>query len=228
MTAEEGMRRESSRHFVVLHEREVPRELVQGFIEELDAAFDALHDRLGEYPRDEITVLLYAKSAFRSVTRAPEWSGGIYDGKIRVPVGGLATVQEAIGLRATLIHEMTHAFLFRMAPVGLPLWFHEGLATAFEGWDPEAIRARFKERPPEGLATLEDVDRTLRGRGGDVTAGYAAARLAIADIEEMRGFPAVRRIIAGVGAGGAFSDVFRDEVRVDVAEFEERWSGGLR
>jgi tetratricopeptide (TPR) repeat protein len=228
MTAEAGMERESSRYFIIIYEREVPRELVRGFFKMLDQAFDSLHDRLGEYPRSEITVILYAKSDFKSVTQAPDWSGGLYDGKIRIPVGGLTTVEEAAGLQAVLVHEMTHAFLYRMAPAGLPLWFNEGLATAIQGWDTGKVRAYFSEHPPEGLASLADVDRALQGRGGDVTAGYMAARLAIGDLEEMRGFGAIRRIIAGVGAGGAFAAVFRDEARVDVAEFEDRWRRGLR
>jgi len=227
MAAEEGMERESSRYFIILYEREVPRELVQGFFKVLDQAFDSLHDRLGEYPQDEIKVLLYARSAFRNITRAPDWAGGLYDGKIRIPVGGLTTVEEAIGLQAVLVHEMTHAFLFRMAPAGLPLWFSEGLATAIQGWDTGRIRAYFSEHSPEALASLADVDRALRGRGGDVTAAYGAARLAIGEIEEMRGFGAIRRIIAGVGAGGSFKDVFRNEARLEVSEFEERWRRGL-
>jgi len=95
-------------------------------------------------------VLLYAKTAFKTVTQAPEWAGGLYDGKIRIPVGGLTTAEEAVGLQSVLVHEMTHAFLFRMAPVGLPLWFNEGLATAFQGWDVGKIRAWFSEHPPRG------------------------------------------------------------------------------
>ena len=150
MATEEGMERESSRYFVVLYEREVPRELVQGFFKALDQAFDVLHDRLGEYPRDEITVILYARNAFKSITQAPDWSGGLYDGKIRVPVGGLTTMEEAIGLQAVLVHEMTHAFLYRMAPAGLPLWFNEGLATAFQGWDTGKITGLFFRTPAGG------------------------------------------------------------------------------
>ncbi len=228
MAAEEGMGRESSRYFVILYEREVPRELVQGFFKALDQAFDVLHDRLGDYPRSELTVILYAKNAFTSVTQAPDWSGGLYDGKIRIPVGGLTTLEEAAGLQSVLLHEMTHAFLFRMAPAGLPRWFHEGLATAFQGWDSAQIRTFFSDHPPEGLNSLNDVDQALMGRRGSVTAAYAAARLAIGELEEMRGFGAVRSIIAGVGAGGAFADVFRDEARMEVAEFEDRWRRGLR
>ena len=194
----------------------------------LDTAFNTLHDRLGEYPRDEIKVILYSRAVFQDITRAPDWSGGAYDGKIRIPVGGLATVEEAVGLLPILTHEMTHAFLYRMAPRGLPLWFNEGLATTFQGWDPAKIRAWFAEHPPQSIATLNDIDRTLQGRGGDVTAGYAAALLAISELEEIRGFGAVRRVITGVGAGQPFEEVFRDEVRLEVAEFQDRWLKGMR
>lgn len=228
MAAEEGMGRESSRYFLVLYESGVSSDVVEAFFKELDLAFDVLHDKLGEYPRDQITVLLYAKADFTSVTGAPEWSAGQYDGKIRIPVGSLASPEESFKLRSTLVHEMTHAFLFRMAPVGLPRWFHEGLAKAIEGWDPGRIRAFFAEHPPEGLETLDDVERTLVGRGGDVTAGYAAARLAVADLEELRGMGGIRRIIAGVGAGEAFAEVFREEMRLEIPEFEDRWRRSFR
>src|ERR1043165_6925285 len=42
---------------------------------------------LGEYPPDTIAVL-YTEQQFRDVTRAPKWSGGAYDGRIRIPVPG--------------------------------------------------------------------------------------------------------------------------------------------
>ena len=89
--------------------------------------------------------------AFRDVTQAPDWSGGLFDGRvIRIPVGGLATVEEAAGLLNILIHEMTHAFLYRMAPEGLPLWFNEGLATTFQGWDPAKIAPGSSSTRPRG------------------------------------------------------------------------------
>jgi tetratricopeptide (TPR) repeat protein len=230
MAVEQGMERESSRHFAVLYDRDVPRDLVKSIFELLDKAFDVLHDRLGEYPRGEIAVLLYGKVAFSDVTRSPDWVGGLYDGKIRIPVGGLTTAEEAVSLYNVIVHEMTHAFLFRAAPEGLPRWFHEGLATSFQGWDPARIRAWFSEHPPAGLAgitSLADVDRALTGRG-DVNTAYAAARLALQEIEDARGFGAVRGIIAGVGAGRPFAEVFRDEVRMELPEFEDRWRRGLR
>jgi tetratricopeptide (TPR) repeat protein len=228
MDAEEGMRRESSRYFVILFDPEVPQSLVKDLFGMLDQAFNLLHDRLGEYPREEITVILYSRVAYRDITQMPDWAGGSNDGKIRIPVGGLKTIQEAAGLLGILVHEMAHAFLHRMAPQGLPLWFNEGIATTFQGWDPVKIRAWFTQHPPEGLTTLSDVDRRLRGRGASVEAAYAAARLAGAEMEELRGFGAVRRIIGGVGQGRPFAEVFLEEMRLEVPEFEERWQKVLQ
>ena len=239
MIAEEGMERETSRFFVVQFDSNVPRLLVQAIFKLLDDSFNFMHDQLGDYPRDAIQVLLYSQQAFRDVTNAPVWAGGLYDGKIRIPVGNLRIegardlpsllkiLTEVYNLPATLTHEMAHAFVSRMAPAGLPLWFNEGLATTFEGWDPAKVREWLAQNAPAAFASLDDIDRGLQGRSGNVSAAYGAARLAINEIIEIRGAGAVRGILKGVGDGRPFPDVFADEVRLDLREFEERWRKGL-
>ena len=227
MDAEQGLDRETSRNFAVLYDDRVPRELVQGFFRSLDEAFEMLRDELGDSPRDPIIVILYSGAAFSDVTRAPHWVGGLYDGKIRVPVGGLESIEEAAGLLGILVHEMTHAFLHRMAPEGLPRWFGEGLATRFQGLEPDEARAWLERHPAPDLATLAALDRALVGRGGDVNAAYAAATLAVAEIVDARGFGAVRRIVGAVGAGMPFGTALEDDGRMTPAELEERWRRGL-
>ena len=56
---------------------------------------------LSYYPDHEIQVILYSGQQFQEVTDAPGWSGGIYDGKIRIPIGGIE--QETPGLRRLFI-----------------------------------------------------------------------------------------------------------------------------
>ena len=154
----------------------------------------------GEYPRDEITVLLYARVAFRDVTRMPGL--GRRGLRRQDPDPGRRAHDHAgdVALRDIIVHEMAHAFLYRMAPEGLPRWFNEGLATSFQGWDPAAIRAWFAEHPPEGhrdprrrrprARRPRRRERRLRGR---------PARAA--EIEELRGFRAVRESSPGSGRG---------------------------
>src|SRR5262249_43532221 len=52
----------------------------------LTAAFSRIGGALGAYPSNSITVIMYSDQQFRDITGAPEWSGGGFDGQIRLPV----------------------------------------------------------------------------------------------------------------------------------------------
>jgi hypothetical protein len=86
---------------------------------------------------------------------------------------------------------------------------------------------QFAAHRPGAFARLAEVDRALRGFGGDVPAAYAAARLAVTEIEDTRGFAALRRIVAGVGQGRPCAEVLQDEARLSPEELEDRWRRGL-
>src|SRR5438132_1200310 len=54
----------------------------------LTPAFWRIGQKLGEYPSNTIVTILYTEKQFRDITRAPEWSGGQYDVRIRIPGAG--------------------------------------------------------------------------------------------------------------------------------------------
>jgi tetratricopeptide (TPR) repeat protein len=108
----------------------------------LNTAFWRVGQELRAYPVNAIQVILYTEKQFRDITRAPEWSGGIYDGRIRIPMAG-ATRSLAL-LDRVLVHELTHAMVTSIAPRGVPTWLHEGLAQHFDGADVEAARRRLR------------------------------------------------------------------------------------
>ena len=66
---------------------------------------------------------------YRRTTGAAEWSGGQFDGKIRVALPPSGQVDEHV--RKTLSHEFVHACLARLGP--WPAWLHEGLAQSLSG-----------------------------------------------------------------------------------------------
>jgi tetratricopeptide (TPR) repeat protein len=108
----------------------------------LRTAYWRLAKGLGAYPSGSISVVLYTLKQFRAVTGAPEWSGGTFDTRIRLPVGGaLATPEE---FDRVLTHELTHAMIAGLAPRGVPAWLHEGLATYLEPSDARAAARRLK------------------------------------------------------------------------------------
>src|SRR5947207_2996694 len=108
----------------------------------LDRAYYTIGQKIGAYPSNRVIVTLYTEQQFRDVTRAPAWSGGLFDGKIRVPVKGVS--QNLDEFDHVLVHELTHAMIDGFAARGVPAWLHEGLATFFEPRDAAAAERRMQ------------------------------------------------------------------------------------
>ena len=126
--------------FRVLFEGRTDAALAARTTAALTAAFWRIGQELRAYPSDPISVVLYTEQQFRDIPRAPEWSDGVYDGRIRVPVAGAARSPALFD--SVLAHELTHAMVATLAPRGVPAWLHEGLAQHFEGADVQAAKRR--------------------------------------------------------------------------------------
>ena len=122
----------------------------------LNAAFWQIGAKLGAYPSDSIVVMLYTERQFRDITQAPEWAGGVYDGRIRVPAAGAAQSLQAF--ERVLTHELAHAIIANAAPRGVPAWLHEGLAQYFEGEDSQAARRRLRATGRDRLIPLRSLE----------------------------------------------------------------------
>src|SRR6202020_761855 len=85
--------------------------------------------QLGCYAEERIVAIAQSPAAYRKTTDAAEWSGGQYDGRIRVPV--FDGQQMDASRRRTLAHETTHACLSMLGQ--WPAWLQEGLAQEMSG-----------------------------------------------------------------------------------------------
>lgn len=82
---------------------------------------------------EKITAVVQNAEAYRATTGAEEWSGGQFDGRIRVVLDqGRVTRQT----RGALAHELVHACLARYGR--FERWFHEGMAQRYSGERPAA------------------------------------------------------------------------------------------
>jgi Peptidase MA superfamily/Tetratricopeptide repeat len=148
----EEWRKEASMHrgfesrnddrFSVMFEGPAEEQLAARATTVLTAAFWRIGKGLGHYPSNSISVVLYTQKQFRDITRAPDWSAGLYDGRIRIPVRGAE--QNLATFDRVLTHELTHAMIANVAPRGVPTWLHEGLAQHFEQADAAAAERRFR------------------------------------------------------------------------------------
>lgn len=115
-----------SSSFVIQYEGEANEDLGQEILDILEQAYAELGSEYNLYPSFQIPVILYGNKDFSSVTEAPEWVAGLYDGKIRIPLGGVRRVEAPF--RQLLYHEYSHVLIQHLGRGNVPLWLNEGLA----------------------------------------------------------------------------------------------------
>ena len=118
--------RRISDHFTILFEGPAEQPIAERALQMLEAAYWRIGTSLSSYPSSSMTVVLYSQEQFRDITRSPQWAGGVFDGKIRVPVRG--ALERPDEFQRVLTHELTHALIWTLAPRGVPTWLNEGLA----------------------------------------------------------------------------------------------------
>lgn len=167
-----------------------------------NSAFFRIAEKLGEFPTNTIVAILYTEKQFRDITHAPEWSGGQYDGRIRVPVAGASQKPEAF--ERVLIHELTHAIVAGIVPRGMPTWLNEGLAQHFDGSDPSAARRRLQAGGR--TVPLKQLERGFsRFAAADAQVAYDESVLAVGVLLDRPGFGWIR-LLHRLAEGQTFED----------------------
>lgn len=91
----------------------------------LEQEFTRISFELGCQTAERLSATAQSREAYLKATGAAEWSGGLFDGRIRV------AVLEPAEMRKTFAHELVHACL--AATGRWPAWLHEGLAQRLSG-----------------------------------------------------------------------------------------------
>ena len=159
----------------------------------LEREVNRISYQLGCQSSERFVVIIQSLENCRSTTGAADWSGGRFDGKIRVALPPSGQVDEHV--RKTLSHEFVHACLARLGP--WPAWLHEGLAQSLSGRelsrnDWAQLRRLHKQSPLPTLAGLSGGWSRLNGLQASV-----AYKLGLAAIEILRRDPlAVRALMS--------------------------------
>src|SRR5258708_36089840 len=203
---EETYKENESSHFKLRYSGAAAPALARDVLRTLERHFSEIASELDFTPPESIGVILYTQDAFSDITKAPAWAGALNDGRIRVPVQGLAGVDGE--LSRILKHELTHRFIAqktRSACMGLsascaihaPTWIQEGLAQWWGGppggGDAGAICRVYAARHAFSLSRLEGPWLKI---GGDMAAYAFAWSLAnIEYIVQSGGMSDIERIL---------------------------------
>jgi len=200
-------------HFNVRYDGDVDRSLAREVMDYLEVQYWELSDRLRHAPPQPITVLLYPTRDFREVTRSPEWVGGLYDGKIRVPLGGLSRLDDRA--KGVLAHELTHAVVHSKTRGHCPRWLHEGLAQLADGR--RATRADGRE-----VAKLLSTGPPERWAAGGFS--YPAALSLTNYLVEQRGFDGLVWTLESLAKGADIDAALRRTYGFDYVAICGRWA----
>jgi tetratricopeptide (TPR) repeat protein len=226
-TTEKDFNRDVTSHFLVKYEGREKIEAGRIVLRVLEDAYGEVGRALNYYPAQEIQVILYSGQQFQDVTDAPGWSGGIFDGKIRLPIGGIE--QETPGLRRLLYHEYTHAVLRAMTR-SIPTWLNEGLAQHFEGREVTGRQREVLKRfATEGkVPSLKNLEGSFMGLGGNEAAlAYLLSLSATKHLIDEYGLYRVTTIIEELGKGADTSAAVDRGISVSYDDFERRWKRSL-
>lgn len=188
------------------------------------------HDgrKLDLYPDERVPVVLYPSEDFHDITQTPNWTGGVYDGRIKLPSRGVEEGDNAV-LERTLRHEYGHVLVTQLSRSHVPVWLNEGVAIwceedrdgEREDWAQQTLsnQVLFPLRDLEGSFTRLPADR--------VHVAYAQSYLAVRALVSHSGGRSLRDLLAALGDGTSLEDAFRRVYSRTVASFESDFITGL-
>lgn len=201
LNVEQSMDKGYSSRFVISYDAEVRSHLAGDILSALEDAYNTVGRDLSLFPAMRIPVILYTRQDYRTVTSGPDWSGGLYDGKIRLPVGGADQLSDQ--LKGVLYHEYTHVVIQEITHGNCPTWLNEGLAELegrkiFNQPIGELGKAAKQSRYiPFNRLEKGFADLTAREASLAYQQSYALVNFMVSSY----GWPKVGEILSGLGRG---------------------------
>lgn len=220
-TVESDFAQGESSHFVLHYEgKQISEALRAQILAALESDYDDLVRDLGSPPHDNILVTLYTEQAFFDVTHAPNWTGAINDGKLRIPISGLSAMTPE--LAHVLKHELAHSFINQLSGGRCPPWLHEGIAQFLEprslGADGHQISLLYKAQRNIPLNVLEG--SFLRFTGAEAAVAYAESLAAVSYINDSYGLGDIQQILQRISQGSSTEAALRATTHSDYGQFE--------
>lgn len=223
LRVEERSSKKESRHFTLHYQGERTSPTLQT---ELLAALETQHQdisrQLGYEPSANIIVILYTQKEFGDITEAPSWAAALNDGKLRIPIGGLSSINPEV--ERVLKHELTHSFVALLGSGRCPTWLNEGLAQIMEG------RSSFGVAPELGQLFRDSKEIPFPVLEGSFTrfshlqaeVAYAESLAAVEYLRDRYGLGEITRMVESIGTGESSEQALRNSTGLDYPGLERR------
>jgi len=211
-SSEERLINEKTTRFRVSFDGYAHGDLSRKVIDILEDAYRTIGKEMDHFPSESVSVVLYTNQDFYDITQSPEWSEGMFDGKIRIPIRGVESREGE--LRKVLFHEYTHAVVHSLTPQ-CPLWFNEGLAEYFSTNSGKRIGQ---------LLPLTSLEASFSGlRPENIRTAYWESYSAVSYLIERYGLHRIKKFLLALPKGGNLNQAFEDAFSMSYSEFTSSW-----
>jgi tetratricopeptide (TPR) repeat protein len=202
--------------------------LVDQISDFLEETYQNLSLKFDAYPTNAFVIVLYPQERFQAITDAPAWSGGINDGKIKLPIKGVKSLNDEI--KDALVHELTHSFVNFKSSGNCPVWLQEGLAQHMEGKQAsdEANHLLSALASAGRLPQIEQLNGSFMGASTDVAQVLYVQSLAFTSfLLERQPFYYVNSLLDELGKGNPLEDAFLAAYLQPLDRLESEWRRSL-
>jgi hypothetical protein len=206
---------EETLHFKVIFDGREHGSMSRQVLDTLEGAYDNIGIEMGHFPQKSLTVILYSEQDFYDITQMPEWSGGLFDGKIRLPLRGVDEYDSEL-LKRALYHEYAHALVFSITP-RCPVWVNEGLAMYLSG----EVRQSVGQEIP-----LKSLERSFPRSSGKGKLAYDVSYSAVSHLAENYGLYSFRVFLNALAEGQDVKGAFKSAFLISYDDFTESWGKG--
>jgi tetratricopeptide (TPR) repeat protein len=193
----------------------------QAVAQGLEDAYFHVGRKLDLYPDERVPVVLYSSEDFHDITQTPSWTGGVYDGRIKLPSRGVEEGDRRV-IERTLRHEYGHVVVNQLSRGRAPVWLNEGVAIwCEEQRDGDREDWAYHTLSGQVLFSLRELEGSFTRLGADrVHVAYAQSYLAIRRLVDQSGGRHMRELLIALGNGTSLEEAFRAVYSRNLASFE--------
>lgn len=191
-------------------------------------AYRLVGKELGHYPTSPITVILYKEADFREVNSVSDYTLGLYDGKIRVPLNFIRLPLDKI--KGILIHEYTHAVIHILAGGRCPIWLNEGIAMReMNGSFPVYTPPLKKALHSGSLFTLDQLkNNNIWHNPGQFSLAYAQSWIIAEYLFYRWNNQQIVQMLQKIKSGATFEEILLHDMNRTPQQFEREWTAFAR
>jgi Peptidase MA superfamily/Tetratricopeptide repeat len=198
---------------------------ISSFLEEI---YQRLSMKFDAFPTTAFVIVLYPQEKFQAITDAPIWSGGINDGKIKLPIKGVKSLTDE--MKESLVHELTHSFVNFKSSGNCPVWLQEGLAQHMEGKQAsdEANHLLGELASAGQLPRIEQLNGSFIGASTNIAQVLYVQSLSFTVfLLERQPFYQVNNLLDELGKGNQLNDAFQTAYLQPLSRMESEWRQSL-